>query len=410
MLEANVCATNNNLMLPAPLPFDELQRLQDLYAYDILDTHAEPDFDELVELASSICGCPISLVTLVDKDRQWFKAKTGIDFFSTKREFSFCAHTILQNDVMVVEDAKNDERFSDNPCVAGDLHIRFYAGAPIISPAGHKLGTLCIADRNPRTLSADEHRYLVLLSNQVTKLLEIRKRNIVIRERAAEIIKLKSDAINRYIGDVEHEKKIIARDLHEQFAQEIASSLMYLKMAEKEMPEKQLRYILSAKEQLDNTLHNIRNLSYKISPLANQLLDTGEMVSEYVKSVAATCSFKILLNLPDISNIRADREKLLTLIRTIELWLKMLNYRKDITEVSITVKLRSRLLIEIRHNGIDIDENLKNEMLQHILCDKIYSYNGSVNIPLEKEKNMLLITLPLPEYINDKSSPGIIYN
>ncbi|OJY82033.1 MAG: hypothetical protein BGP13_17775 [Sphingobacteriales bacterium 40-81] len=397
-------------MLPAPLPFNELQRLQDLYAYDILDTHAETDFDELVELASHILGCPISLVTLIDKDRQWFKAKRGIDFSSTKRELSFCAHTILQNDVMVVEDAEKDERFSDNPCVAGELHIRFYAGAPIISPAGHKLGTLCIADRNPRSLSADEHRYLVLLSSQVTKLLEIRKRNIVIRERAAEIIKLKSDAINRYIGDIEHEKKVIARDLHEQFAQEIASSLMYLKMAEKEKPEKQLSYILSAKEQLNNTLHNIRNLSYKISPLANQLLDTGEMVSEYVKSVAATCSFKIILNLPDISNIRADRERLLILIRTIELWLKMLNYRKDITEVQITVKIKSQLLIEIEHNGIAIDESLKNEMLQHILCDKIYSYNGSVNIPLEQGKNMLLITLPLPEYINEKPAPGILYN
>ena len=136
-------------MLIAQLPTNENNRLRDLYSYDILDTPAETDFDELVELASQICKCPISLITLIDKDTQWLKSKKGIEKTQTPRDVAFCSHAILQDDVMVVENALEDERFHDNPLVTEDPNIRFYAGAPIVSPAGHKLGTVCIIDSEP---------------------------------------------------------------------------------------------------------------------------------------------------------------------------------------------------------------------------------------------------------------------
>lgn len=170
-------------MYTPPILINEHERLQDLYEYNILDTHAESDFDELVELASHICKCPISLIALLDKDRQWFKAKIGLEISDMPRDVAFCSYAILQDDVMVVEDTTKDERFCDNPTVIGFPNVRFYAGVPIISPAGHKLGTICIADRKPRVLLSEERRILKLLANQATKLLEIRKKNILIKEK-----------------------------------------------------------------------------------------------------------------------------------------------------------------------------------------------------------------------------------
>ena len=136
----------------APLPIDEESRIKDLQSYSILDSEKEKDYDELVELASQICDCPIALITFVDKERQWFKAGKQMEEKETIRDIAFCSHTILQNEVMIVTDARSDERFFDNPLVTGELQIGFYAGAPIISSAGHKLGAVCVID----TIKKDE--------------------------------------------------------------------------------------------------------------------------------------------------------------------------------------------------------------------------------------------------------------
>lgn len=194
--------------------------------------------------------------------------------------------------------------------------------------------------------------------------------------------------------DTENEKKAIAVYLHEQFAQEIASSLMYLDMVKTEQADKQLEYIQAVEQQLINTLNNIRDLSYKITPLANQLLDTKELISEYVKSVEPTFPFKINLSLPGISN-SSDRGILLTVIRMIELWLKVLNDQKSVTEVTIAVAFKPQLIVRIIDNGDTIDDTIKSrEVFQHILCDKIYSYGGIINISDNAEKNIFSITLP----------------
>ena len=160
----------------APLPHNEALRLQDLYSYQLLDTPSESDFDELVELASRICNCPISLITLLDKDRQWFKAKKGINADGTSRDEAFCSHAILQDEVMIVKDATKDERFFDNPFVIGDPNVRFYAGAPIVSRSGHKLGTICLIDSKPKSFTKEEEALLQLLAKQASRLLEIHKK------------------------------------------------------------------------------------------------------------------------------------------------------------------------------------------------------------------------------------------
>lgn len=142
---------------------------------EILDTKGEQCFDDITALVAFIFDTPIALFTLVDKERQWFKSKVGLGASETHRNAAFCAHTILQADVMVVPDALADPRFADNPLVTADPNIRFYAGAPLLSREGYALGSLCVIDRVPRQTTPAQHQALAALSRQVTMLLGLRR-------------------------------------------------------------------------------------------------------------------------------------------------------------------------------------------------------------------------------------------
>lgn len=160
----------------AALPFNEAERLNVLRSYGVLDTGPEQAFDDLTTLASAVCHAPMALITLVDQDRQWFKARQGIDMPETPREISFCAHAILQPDtLMEVPDTHQDARFVHNPLVTGAAAVRFYAGAPLVTPQGVAIGTVCVLDHHPRTLSETERRALYSLARQVVAQLELRQ-------------------------------------------------------------------------------------------------------------------------------------------------------------------------------------------------------------------------------------------
>ncbi|MBL9210699.1 MAG: GAF domain-containing protein [Opitutaceae bacterium] len=168
-----------------PQPATEPQRLDALRRYEILDTPREQAFDDIVMLAAQICRTPIAMVSLIADDRHWVKSRFGTSFVESSREYSFCAHVIVDPDrVMEVNDATGDPRFSNNPFVTGEPGIRFYAGAPLVTPDGHVLGALCVIDRAPRSLSDEQRTALHILSRHTIAQLELRRRT---RELEAEI-------------------------------------------------------------------------------------------------------------------------------------------------------------------------------------------------------------------------------
>ena len=189
---------------------NDRERVEALQKYQILDTEPEQAFDDLTLLASFICKTPIALVSLIDENRQWFKAKIGMKPSETPRDIAFCSVAIQQADVTVVPDTLKDERFRDNPFVTSEPKIRFYAGAPLINEDGYALGTLCVIDQRPREMTADQREALQALSRLVLARLEFRRNLILLKqalnertkdehEREREIVKLQQQ-LTRVLG------------------------------------------------------------------------------------------------------------------------------------------------------------------------------------------------------------------
>lgn len=185
----------------------ESERLKALSSYDILDTSKEKEYDDLAELAKLICNTPIALITFLDDSRQWFKSCFGLNIHETKKEISFCQYTIMDDDIMVIKDAQNHPLFRDNPLVIGDPHIRFYAGAPLITPDGFRLGSVCVIDKQPRELTNDQQQALTSLARAITTNLELRRKHKIASESATQLSKTnqKLANANRLLKSSQHQ-------------------------------------------------------------------------------------------------------------------------------------------------------------------------------------------------------------
>ena len=189
--------------MSTPIARSEAARLAALDRYAILDTEPEQSFDDLVLLASYICQTPMAMLSLVDDHRQWFKSKIGVQVRETPRDVSICAHAIQQGELFIVPDTLQDSRFKNNPLVVNEPHVRFYAGTPLVNEDGYALGTLCVVDREPRELSADQKEGLEALGRLALRQMELRQN-----------LQLLKDALNDRTRE-EHAREAELRRLEE---------------------------------------------------------------------------------------------------------------------------------------------------------------------------------------------------
>ena len=193
--------------MTASLPASEKKRLKVLWQYQVLDTVPEEVFDDLTELAARICEAPIAMITLVDEKRQWFKSKVGVTVSETSRDISFCSHAIGQPDLFIVPDATKDARFAQNPLVISEPKVRFYAGAPLVTPDGHALGTLCVIDKVARELRPDQKTALRVLARHVMTQLELRRhsRQLSKEKKQRERLQTDFDKLRAELAEARHQ-------------------------------------------------------------------------------------------------------------------------------------------------------------------------------------------------------------
>lgn len=261
----------------APTPQNETARLRTLRAYGVLDTAAEQAYDDIVNIASHICHTPISLVSLVDADRQWFKARHGLDADQTPREHAFCAHAILDpGALMEVPDATSDQRFANNPLVTGDPNIRFYAGVPLVAPDGAALGTLCVIDREPRKLTTEQSNTLRALARQVISQLEL--------HRTATDLAAKNVALQEF-------SSIVSHDLQEP----LRTVANFSKILEEDYGDKleddgrtALNFIGDAATRMSQMIRDLLQHGRLGQESATQEVDSGQLVNDVLQDLSTS--------------------------------------------------------------------------------------------------------------------------
>lgn len=367
-------------MIAPPIPRNEQQRLQDLFETELLDTPKESEFDDIVKLASQICNMPISLITLVDSNRQWFKAKVGLDSDETSREVSFCGHAILQDQLFEIQDALDDERFFDNPLVIEDPSIRFYAGFPLITNAGFRLGTLCVIDRVPRKLTEEQIFALKVLSENVIKIAELRQKNKHLNHMAETHKKMTSILAHDVRSPMVSIKGIIDYKKAGLFVEEEAEEMMDI-----------------ALEQLSNTLQMVDDVvdwgqsQLKYYEVQKEIVNLREVVNTIFgyEALKARIKNNELLNHVDDVQLLTDKNAITFIIRNL---VSNANKFTENGEIRVSaVKRPNHIDIYIEDTGA----GMADEISSKLFTNATVSTNGTKN-----EKGNGLGLLLVNEYIN----------
>ncbi len=355
-------------MKQAKTPDDEQQRLKLLQDTGILDTLEEQAYDDLTQLAAEICGTPIALVSLIDKDRQWFKSHYGLNARETPREFAFCAHAILNDELFIVEDASQDDRFHDNPLYTGDPHVKFYAGAPLIMSNHVRLGTLCVIANQSRTLTDAQKNSLTALARQVVSQLELRL-------RLKELESL-DHAKNEFIAMVSHELRTPLTAIYgalSLFTNNNAAldknNATLISMAYRNTK----RLLSIVNDILDVVTLNSGKLQlYRERISLKQLLEDAIGLNQ---SFCADCNTSLVLHYPGDKDIivRCDAQRILQVLSNLISNAAKFTFDNDIIEISCSSDGKQAFVMVTDHGpGIPPDK-------QHLLFKKFQQLAARVN-------------------------------
>lgn len=346
-------------MKAADRPENEDLRLRKLRQLDILDTLEEQAYDDLTQLASQICDTPVALVSLIDSNRQWFKSHHGLAATETPREFAFCAHAILSDELFVVEDADNDLRFHDNPLVSGEPHVKFYAGAPLIIEDGINVGTLCVIDNHPRSMNEEQKQSLQALARQVVSQLQLR-----LQVRSLEYL---DHAKDEFLSMVSHELRTPLTSL--------IGSLGIMKHQSDELSE-QMTLMLDVAQrnskQLLIIVNDILDLAkmeagkFRLEFTSVNLIDLLEQAIKLNETYIKNCSCKVVLNLPQGLRevfVQGDEQRLMQVISNLLSNAAKFSSEDGIIELGLEVT-GSEVQISVTDHGAGISEAQMSELFK----------------------------------------------
>jgi signal transduction histidine kinase len=350
-------------MIKAPIPANDKLRVQDLYELGILDTPEEDEFTDIVELASRICHTPISLISLVDYSRQWFKAKLGVTATETPRDISFCGHAIvIDNDFFEVPDAMKDIRFLDNPLVTGEPNIRYYAGVQLVSKKGFRIGMLCVNDTKPNKLTEEQIFALRVLGNHVAKLLDLRITKKQSEEKSKKI-QSQNEVLQRMLSIIAHDVRGPIGSLKQIF--ELSEANMLDETSKQEL-------LNLSKLQIDNILVLLNNLvdwgKIKIEEkeTGNLLVKVKSTVDHEMTNISLAASLKknTVVNLVDESvALKIDPDMLQFIIRNL-----LTNANKFTKEGRIVIysdKDEAFTKLIVNDTGMGMTKLMVNNLLQN---------------------------------------------
>lgn len=354
-------------MKPASPDANEPDRIAALKRYDVLDSEPEELFDSITQLAAAICDVPIALITFVDTDRQWFKSKVGLDIRSTPREVAFCSHAIQQPpELLIVPDASQDERFHDNPLVTGDPRIRFYAGAPIVSN-DQALGTLCVIDRKPRELTAEQTQALATLSKQVCA-------NLDLRLRTQQLEALNASK-NRLFSIISHDLRSPLNSILSISELLTDKDMTFDSEESQELLRHMKRSARTTLQITDNLLKMAQFETGRIQSQAEQL-DLSEIMDETALALSGKTSakeIKLTLDCPDGLTAWADRGMLHSIVQN------LLANALKFTPKGGTVAIEARNIGAYQAISVaDSGSGIKPSLLEKIFTlDSCYSTEGT---------------------------------
>ncbi|SRX73567.1 Histidine protein kinase DivJ [Aequorivita antarctica] len=359
-------------MIAPQFPVDEEQRLASVRSYNLLDTLPEKDFDNITSLVASICDVPISLVTLVDADRNFLKSYYGLNFNESPRNISFCGHAILEDSsIFIVEDARKDPRFMNNPLVK-DMQAIFYAGVRLINSDGYPLGTLCVFDTKPRTLTKSQKNALISMAYQVVNLFEARKRNRMLMAVQQEL-EDKNEELKNFAGIVSHDMKMPLANMI------ITSDMLrskYASLLDKQGNEyleyiKQSSFTLS--EYITGLLEHYE--SDNTASLTDEIFDSNDLLEEIIELLNINIDCEI--NLPEQNiEMQANRAALEQII--LNLVGNCLKYN-DKERIKIDIECteeRGFYHFSISDNGMGIQKNKLSAIFDLFVTTGILDRNG----------------------------------